>query len=43
MVKSNLPAGVGTQRSGALTSIVEAKNSDNVDIPLEPETSIVES
>jgi hypothetical protein len=36
MVKNDLPAGVGTRKSGALTSIVEAENSDVVDIPLEP-------
>ena len=36
MVKNNLPAGVATRKSGALTSIVEAENSDTVDIPLEP-------
>jgi hypothetical protein len=36
MVKNDLPAGVGTRKSGALTSIVEAENSDNVDVPLEP-------
>ena len=33
MVKNDLPIGVGTRKSGALTSIVEAENSD---IPLEP-------
>jgi hypothetical protein len=36
MVKNDLPVGVGTRKSGALTSIVEAENSDIVDIPLEP-------
>ena len=37
MVKNDLPAGVATRKSGALTSIVEAENLDNdVDIPLEP-------
>jgi hypothetical protein len=34
MIKKDLPAGVGTRKSGALTSIVDAENS--VDIPLEP-------
>jgi hypothetical protein len=34
MIKNDLPAGVGTRKSGALTSIVEA---ENVDIPLEPD------
>jgi hypothetical protein len=36
MVKNELPAGVGTRNTGALISIVEAENSDTVDIPLEP-------
>ena len=36
MVKNDLPAGVGTRKSGALTSIVDAENSDSVDIPMEP-------
>ena len=33
---------VGTQKSGALMSIVEAKNSDDFGIPLEPENVQVE-
>ena len=37
MVKNELPAGVGTQKSGALTSIMEAEYPDIVDIPLEPD------
>ena len=32
MVKNDLPAGVGTRKSGALTSIAEAENPDNVDM-----------
>jgi hypothetical protein len=36
MVKNNLPAGVGTRKSGVLTSIVDAETCDIVDIPLEP-------
>ena len=42
MVKDDLPAGVGTRKSGALTSIVEAENSDDFGIPLEPENVQVE-
>ena len=42
MVKDDLPAIVGTQKSGALISIVKAKNSGNFSIPLEPENVQVE-
>jgi hypothetical protein len=40
MVKNDLPAGVGMRKNGALTSIVEAENSDTVDIPLETAESV---
>ena len=40
MVKNDLPAGVGTQKSGALTSIMEAEYSDVVDIPPEPKECV---